>query len=187
MLSISSQSTSFLQSNANVDQFSKRLEDKRLAENKLQPSKDESSSSNKNVSSNKSEDLLEQRQLQTLKTRDREVKAHELAHASVGGKYASGASYTYEKGSDGVLYAVAGEVSISTSAISGDPRATLEKAQIVQRAALAPASPSPQDRSVATSASALAQKARVEIVQLLEIESYSDTPKNSNTLLDETA
>jgi len=181
MLSISSQSTSLLQSYANVDKFSERLE-----QNKVQLSTDESAN-DKKVGSNDSAVLSEQRLLQTLKIRDREVRAHELAHANVGGKYASGASYTFEKGSDGVLYAVAGEVSISTSAISGDPRATLEKAQIVQRAALAPAQPSPQDRSVAASASALAQSARIEIVQLLEIENFSDAPENTAKRIDETA
>jgi len=182
MLAVSAQSTSLLQSYANVDKFSERLE-----QNKVQSSNGKSSANNGQVGSSKPADLLELKQLQTLKARDREVKAHEMAHASVGGKYTSAASYTYQKGSDGVLYAVAGEVAISTSAVSGDPRATLEKAQVVQRAALAPAEPSSQDRSIAASASALAQTARIEIVQLLAIESYSVVPENINKRIDETA
>lgn len=123
--------------------------------------------------------LSEQRELRQLKNIDRQVKAHELAHSSVGGKYASGASFTYQKGSDGVLYAVAGEVSIDTSEIANDPQATLQKAQIIQRAALAPADPSGQDRLVASAAGALAQKARSEIIALQEVENTSKQPSKS--------
>lgn len=127
-----------------------------------------------------SSDLSEQRQLQTLKNRDREVRAHELAHVSVGGQYTSGARFTYEKGSDGILYAVAGEVSINTSSIANNPQATLEKAQIIQRAALAPAAPSPQDRSVAASAAAMAQKARIDIAKLQLVESSTENKSESD-------
>jgi len=183
MLSVSS--SSLLQSHANVKAFSERLDSNRLKESQ-NTSKDNSPvADSEKTKPNSNEELL--KQLQSLKNRDREVRAHELAHASVGGQYASGAHFTYQKGSDGVLYAVAGEVSISTSAVPDDPRATLEKAQIIQRAALAPANPSAQDRSVAASASALAQKARVEITQLLEVASYSDEPKNKDQSLDEIA
>jgi hypothetical protein len=106
----------------------------------------------------------QQRELQELKKRDREVRAHELAHVSAGGRYVrSGAQLQYEKGPDGRLYAVGGEVSIDTSAIPGDPRATLLKAQVVIRAALAPASPSSQDRRVAAEATQMAQQARLEL------------------------
>lgn len=61
------------------------------------------------------------------------------------------------------MYAVAGEVGIDTSAIPGDPQATLRKAQTILRAALAPADPSPQDRQVAAQANAMAQQARLEM------------------------
>ena len=57
-------------------------------------------------------------------------------------------------------YAVAGEVPINISAVPGNPQATLRNAEQVQRAALAPADPSPVDRRVASSAQALASKAR---------------------------
>jgi hypothetical protein len=102
--------------------------------------------------------------IRQLSQRDAEVRAHEQAHSSVGGQYAGSAQYTYQRGPDGVNYAVGGEVPIDVGAINGDPRATLEKMQIVQRAALAPADPSSQDRRVAALASQLANQARAEIV-----------------------
>lgn len=115
---------------------------------------------------NQQQEISQQRELLQLKNTDREVRAHELAHLSVAGRYAtSGASFSYQKGPDGRLYAVSGEVGIDTSKIPGDPRATLLKAQTIMRAALAPANPSAQDRNVAAQASALAQQARIEISQ----------------------
>jgi hypothetical protein len=99
-----------------------------------------------------------------LSQRDSMVRAHEQAHSSVGGQYAGSAQYSYQRGPDGVNYAVGGEVSIDVGAISGDPQATLAKMQIVQRAALAPAEPSSQDRRVAALASQQASQARAEIV-----------------------
>jgi len=106
----------------------------------------------------------EQREIEKLKARDREVRAHEAAHlAAAGGHARSGASFSYQRGPDGVLYAVGGEVSIDTSPVPGDPQATLAKALQVQRAALAPADPSAQDRQVAAQAAAMAIQARREL------------------------
>ncbi len=102
-------------------------------------------------------------QVRELAARDREVRAHEQAHASVGGQYASAPSYTFQRGPDGRQYAVGGQVSIDVSPIPGDPEATLAKARIVRRAALAPAQPSAQDRAVAAEATAIEQQARIEI------------------------
>jgi hypothetical protein len=125
----------------------------------------------KNHQSSKSEELSsklnEQRYLQQLKAIDREVRAHELAHLAVGGRYVtSGAQFEYERGPDGRNYAVSGEVSIDTSEIPGDPQATLTKALVVLRAALAPANPSAQDRRVAAQATSIIQQARADIIQL---------------------
>lgn len=107
--------------------------------------------------------LLEiQRQVRELASRDREVRAHEQAHAAVGGQYAGAPSYEFERGPDGVRYAVGGEVPISTSK-EPTPQETLQKAQIVRRAALAPVDPSPQDRRVAAQASRMETEARAEI------------------------
>lgn len=131
---------------------------------------------------NPQQDFSRQRELQKLKSIDREVRAHEMAHLSVAGQYAtSGASFSFQKGSDGRLYAVSGEVGIDTSAIPGNPQATLRKAQTIMRAALAPANPSPQDRQVAAQASAMAQQARIELavqqqsVVSAEVGEYLDT------------
>jgi hypothetical protein len=101
--------------------------------------------------------------IEQLKARDREVRVHEAAHASVGGRYAGSASLSYTRGPDGKNYATGGEVSISTSAIPGDPQATIEKARVIQAAALAPAQPSSQDRRVAADAAQMEVQARVEL------------------------
>ena len=121
----------------------------------------------------KSEQAQEQQELEItreLAKRDREVRAHEQAHASIGGQYTSAPSYTYERGPDGRLYAVAGEVKIDTSPIPNDPQATLEKAEIIQRAALGVAEPSAADRAAAADARAMAAEARAEILQQEQVE-----------------
>lgn len=106
--------------------------------------------------------------IQELKKTDTEVRAHEMAHIAAGGQYiTSGAKLQYRRGPDGINYAVAGEVSIDTAPIPGDPRATVQKMQRVKAAALAPSSPSAQDRKVAAAASALAAKAAAEIMALV--------------------
>ena len=108
----------------------------------------------------------DRRQIQSLKVRDREVRAHEQAHvAAAGGLAKGGASFNQVRGPDGRLYAIGGEVQIDTSPVSGDPRATIAKAQRVRRAALAPAEPSGQDRQVAAQASATEREARTELLR----------------------
>lgn len=108
----------------------------------------------------------EQREVQKLSARDREVKAHEQAHLSAAGPYARGGSqYEYQTGPDGQQYAVGGEVGIDTSRVPDDPEATIRKAQVVRRAALAPAEPSPQDRQVAAEATRMESQARQEVTR----------------------
>lgn len=104
-----------------------------------------------------------QTELRELSSRDREVRTHEQAHKAVGGQYAGAISYSYERGPDGRLYAVGGSVSIDTAPVPGDPQATLQKLQQVQRAALAPAQPSPQDLAVASQAAQAMAVARAEL------------------------
>ena len=109
----------------------------------------------------------DQQVIQQLKNRDREVRAHEAAHlAAAGGLATGGASYSYQLGPDGQSYAIGGEVGINISPVSGDPAATLAKAETIKRAALAPAHPSGQDFMVAQAASAMAQQAKMELVSL---------------------
>lgn len=106
----------------------------------------------------------EQRKLQELRQRDTEVRNHEQAHVAAGGQYVTRApTYDYEIGPDGRRYAVGGEVNIDVSKVPDDPEATIEKAQVVQRAALAPVDPSPQDRQVASDAAVMERDARAEL------------------------
>lgn len=109
------------------------------------------------------QEQLIQQQIAELSSRDREVRAHEQAHATVGGSYAGGPTYSFKRGPDGRAYAVGGEVSIDVSAIANDPAATLRKMEQVARAALAPAEPSGQDLRVAAQAQVLAAQARIEL------------------------
>lgn len=99
----------------------------------------------------------------SLQARDRQVRAHEQAHlAASGGLATSGASYTYQKGPDGVSYAVGGEVSIDVSA-GNTPQDTIVRAITIRSAALAPADPSGPDRAIAAQASQMEQQARGEL------------------------
>ncbi|WP_051484512.1 putative metalloprotease CJM1_0395 family protein [Shewanella waksmanii] len=93
-----------------------------------------------------------QQELQALAKRDAEVRAHEQAHANVGGQYAGSPSYSYEQGSDGKRYAVDGEVQIDITPIANDPQATVNKMQKVYAAAMAPVQPSMADIQVANEA-----------------------------------
>jgi hypothetical protein len=108
----------------------------------------------------------QQEQIAELAKRDREVRAHERAHAAAGGQFAGSPVYETTRGPDGVSYAVAGEVSIDTGKIADDPQATLDKAMQIHAAATAPAEPSAQDRQVAAQAVRMAAEARAELAQL---------------------
>lgn len=110
-----------------------------------------------------------------LKARDTEVRAHEMAHLAAAGSYSTGGmSFSYQTGPDGRQYAVGGEVGIDTSPIAGDPEATMMKAQVIQRAALAPAEPSAQDIKVASMATQMMAQARVEIQAQNQAEMQGD-------------
>lgn len=108
----------------------------------------------------------EQQALSQLKQRDAEVRAHEQAHASVGGQYAGSPSYEFERGSDGNNYAVAGEVPIDVAAVPNDPQQTIEKMQQVRAAALAPQEPSGADRAIAAEATQQIAEAQAELTAL---------------------
>ena len=108
----------------------------------------------------------DERQVVTeLQSRDREVRAHENAHASAGGAYAGAPSYSYQTGPDGKRYAVGGEVQIDAAPVQGNPEATVEKMRTVIRASLAPAEPSSQDQRVAASATQVLLDAQAEIAE----------------------
>lgn len=113
-------------------------------------------------------------QLTELAKRDAEVRAHERAHMSAGGKYAGTMALKYQRGPDGVSYAIGGEVSIDTSKVANDPEATLQKAEAILRAALAPAEPSGQDLSVAAQAMQMVGEARIEIARAAREEKLAE-------------
>lgn len=109
----------------------------------------------------------DQRIIAQLRQRDREVRAHEMAHLLAAGPHArGGAQFTYETGPDGKRYAVEGAVPIDVSSVPGDPQATLQKATTIRRAALAPAHPSSADMAIAAKASAMMTQARQELLAL---------------------
>jgi hypothetical protein len=118
----------------------------------------------------------ELQELSRLSQRDQEVRAHEQAHAAVGGHHAGAPSYSYTYGPDGKRYATAGEVSIDTAQVSGDPAATLRKMTKVLAAALAPAEPSAQDRQVAAKAQMALAQAQLELVQLQREQAAANRP-----------
>ncbi len=105
----------------------------------------------------------EEKEIEELEDRDAEVKRHEQAHFQAAGKYASPPKYEYQTGPDGKRYAVGGSVDIDMSEVPDDPQATLEKARVIKRAALAPEEPSAQDRKVAREADKMATQAQRQI------------------------
>jgi hypothetical protein len=104
----------------------------------------------------------QQQEVNRLKAIDRKVRAHEQAHMAAGSGVTGGASFQYTRGPDGRQYAVGGEVRINVSA-GQTPESTLERARIIQAAALAPAEPSSQDRAVAAQAAMMETQARAEL------------------------
>lgn len=104
----------------------------------------------------------QKRQISELKAVEQKVKAHEQAHQSVGGKFAGGISYDFQKGPDGQEYIVGGEVPIQMPK-SEDPEETIQVMEQVRRSALAPANPSSQDMQVASKASQAILEAQSEL------------------------
>ena len=105
----------------------------------------------------------EKRLVLDLQSRDAEVRAHESAHQSGGGATGA-ASFSYQQGPDGKMYAIGGEVSISMKGGS-TPQETIANARAVMAAAMAPADPSGQDQAVASSAAMMIAKAQQQIAQ----------------------
>ena len=122
-----------------------------------------------------------------LKARDQQVRAHEAAHLAAGAGIAKGgAQFTTQRGPDGNMYAIGGEVPIDAGAVPGDPRATLAKAQQISAAALAPADPSPQDRAVAAQARQMAAQASAEMMRDPDAATGTGKPETTNGTADTT-
>ncbi|MEM9629740.1 MAG: putative metalloprotease CJM1_0395 family protein [Pseudomonadota bacterium] len=128
----------------------------------------------------------EEKQVKELAKRDREVRAHEQAHARVGGAYASAPTYTFQQGPDGKRYAIGGEVQIDT-AKERSPEATIRKMQIVIRAATAPAEPSSQDLKVAQQARSQLSEAQAELRQQKAKELKGEDESSTSPASPETA
>ncbi|MFZ1745720.1 MAG: putative metalloprotease CJM1_0395 family protein [Nitrospirales bacterium] len=96
-------------------------------------------------------------------SRDSEVRNHEQWQIAAPGVLIKGGDFFLFTKSGKKLYAVGGEVSIDTSPVPGKPQATLQKAQQIRAAPLAPADPSAQDGAVALSANAFEAAARQEL------------------------
>jgi len=136
---------------------SHKLSDSEKKDKEIKEAK-ETKEASKIASSDKlSED--EERLVRDLSSRDSEVKAHEAAHQAAGGGMTGAASYTYQQGPDGKMYAIGGEVSISMKSGS-TPEETIANARQIAAAAMAAGDPSPQDYAVASSARVMEMKAQ---------------------------
>lgn len=144
-------------------------------------SQNSGNSTNKDDNKQNPQNLNEQekRQVQELQATDANVRAHEAAHKAAGGNLAGSASYTYERGPDNKMYAVAGEVSIAIGG-GNSPEEKLSRAQQVRRAALAPSDPSPQDLKVAAQAISMEMDARAELAQKSQEENAKKSENDSN-------
>ncbi|WP_206482988.1 putative metalloprotease CJM1_0395 family protein [Thalassotalea sp. G2M2-11] len=127
------------------------------------------------------DDVAIQKEIKELAARDREVRAHEQAHAATGGVATGAPSFSFEVGPDGKKYAVEGEVSVDLSPVSGDPRATITKMQKVYNAALAPANPSIQDMRVANSAARIIAQAQGKLLDEVNANNTTDNEQERRT------
>jgi len=85
-----------------------------------------------------------------------EIYAHEMAHKMAGGKFAGDISI--EKNSEGIP--VGGHVPIQMPTLNRkNPQSTIDHANIVIKAAMAPSDPSAQDYRVANSAQQIKMQA----------------------------
>ncbi len=115
--------------------------------------------------SDKEKEQKIQQEVQKLRAIEEKVKAHEQAHKSAGGQFAGAVNYSYTTGPDGKRYITGGEVQIQI--VQGKtPEETIRNMEVVRRAALAPADPSPQDRAVAAQATQIQQRARADQAKL---------------------
>lgn len=134
---------------------------------KIKKSDNKALEEKKDILKSKSADKLsedEQRLVKNLASRDSEVRAHEAAHQASGGGMTGAATYTYQQGPDGKMYAIGGEVSISMKTGSS-PQETIANARQIAAAAMAAGNPSPQDFSVASSARIMEMKAKQQLAR----------------------
>jgi hypothetical protein len=141
---------------------SSKLSKSEIAEKKILQELEKKKVQNSSTENKLSPD--EERLIRDLQARDNEVKTHESAHQSAGGGMVGAASYTYQQGPDGKMYAIGGEVSISTGKASSPQEAIANAKQIVA-ASTAAGDPSPQDAAVASSAKLMQIKAEQQLIK----------------------
>ncbi len=124
-------------------------------------------------------DAKQIQQLRELQSIDRNVKAHEVAHQAAGGGLAGAASFSYTRGPDNQMYAVAGEVPIRMQQ-GRTPEETIANARQIAAAAMAPADPSPQDYKVAANAIKMEFEARAEAMKIKAEESKEKEEENKD-------
>ena len=158
------------------EESSKTPQEKKLEKDEEKKTKEESVKSSSDELSEDEERLV--RELQAI---DSEVRAHEAAHQAAGGGMTGAASYTYQQGPDGKMYAIGGEVSI-TMKTGSTPEETIANARQIAAAAMAAGNPSPQDYSVASSARVMEMKAQQQLARQQQEEMMGkDTYKSQNT------
>jgi len=160
-----------------------KLEESPQEENKKEI---EESKSKNDIKSDAAKELTpgETKQINDLKARDTEVRAHESAHQAAGGGMVGAASFTYQQGPDGKMYAIGGEVPITIPAGS-TPQENIANARQAQAAAMAVSDPSPQDFAVASSARVMEMKAQQQLArevqeQALGKETYQNESNHSS-------
>eukprot|EP01107_Rhizomastix_libera_P011584 TRINITY_DN29110_c0_g1_i1.p1 TRINITY_DN29110_c0_g1~~TRINITY_DN29110_c0_g1_i1.p1 ORF type:complete len:239 (+),score=-8.81 TRINITY_DN29110_c0_g1_i1:218-934(+) len=167
--------------NKAVGDFSKPTSKEIGKSNTSSKTDSKSSSSSQSITGKKELSESEKKVIEALKKRDNEVRSHESAHMAAGAGLVRGAaSYSTQVGPDGQAYAIGGEVQIDM-APEKDPQATVNKMRQVQRAALAPAEPSGQDRSVASQAAKVAAEAEAELRDTSSEKSKSAAKSGNNS------
>ncbi len=114
-------------------------------------------------------DHLTEEQIAELRRIDADVRAHEAAHARVGGSLAGPPRYQYELGPDGKMYAVGGEVNISIPR-GRNPEETIRIMSTVKAAATAVSDMSPADARVASYAARRIHQAMQEMRKMQQEE-----------------
>ncbi len=153
-------------SNSSYEKTQKNNTEQENTENTNSQNKDSKQNNEQTQMINGVELTLQQvQQLRELQSIDRNVKAHEAAHQAAGGGLAGAASFSYTRGPDNQMYAVAGEVPIRMQE-GRTPEETIANARQVAAAAMAPADPSPQDYKVAANAAKMEFDARAEATKL---------------------
>jgi hypothetical protein len=114
----------------------------------------------------------EQKIIDRLKNRDREVRVHEMSHGTNPELIKIGsAQFDYTIGPDGKAYATGGKVTLSTGS-ARTPEDALAKAGALKKASMAPGEPSSQDFQALNAAVSMELEAENQI--------YSNNNRISN-------